>query len=109
MSPTQTNFYTEQLLHTEAFTHRSLYTHELLHRKAITLNRFYTEMPLHEAAVTQKFLHTGTFTHRRGASFTHRRLYAEKLIRFIHTEAFAQKIFSAQNLLCTEDFTHRRL
>ena len=34
-------FYTETLLHTEAFTHKSFYTKTLLHTDAFTHRRFY--------------------------------------------------------------------
>ena len=40
-------FYTETLLHTEAFTHRSFYTQTLLHTGAFTHRHFYTQTRLH--------------------------------------------------------------
>ena len=71
---TQRSLYTENLLHTEAFTHklfhRSFYTEKLLHREAFEHRSFYT----------QKLVHTEAFTHR---SF-----YTEKPL---HTNAFPQK------------------
>ena len=53
---THRRFYTQKLLHTEAFTHRSFYTEAFTHR------RYYT----------QTLLHTDAFTHRR--FYTHRHL-----------------------------------
>jgi len=47
-------FYTQTLLHTEAFTHRSFYTQKLLHTDTFAHKHFHT----------QKLLHTNTFTHR---------------------------------------------
>ena len=99
-----------ELLHTDAFTHRSLFT-ELtdrrfdaerpLHRAAFTHRRFYTEM--HRAAFAhtppgfyaQKFLHT---------SFTQRSLYTEHLS---NTEAFTQKLYTHTKALHTHACTHR--
>ena len=102
------DFYTQTLLHTDAFTHRSfytqrlLYTQTLLHTDTFTHRRIYTQTLLHTEAFThrsfytQRLLHTDSFTHRR---FTHRRFYAQTLL---HTDAFTLKHFSR-----TEAFTHR--
>ena len=49
---TQSNFYTQKLFRTEAFTHRSLYAQQFLHRP------FYPQMPLH-----RKLLHTESSAH----------------------------------------------
>ena len=51
---THTRFYTQKLLHTDAFTHKSFYTQTLSHTDPFTRKPFYT----------QKLLHTETFTHR---------------------------------------------
>ena len=48
-------FYTQTLLHTEAFTHKNFYTQTLLHR------RFHT----HRSIYTQKRLRTDPFTHKQ--------------------------------------------
>ena len=48
------HFYTQKLLHTDAFTHESFYTQKLLHTEAFTHKSFHT----------QKLLQTDTFTHR---------------------------------------------
>ena len=59
-------FYTETLLHTEAFTHRRVYTQEpfftqtLLHTDAFTR----TERLTHRRFYTRTLLHTDTFTRR---------------------------------------------
>ena len=89
---TQRGLYTEQLLHTDAFTQRC--TEQLLHtdaprllRTEVFTHKLYTEKPLHRASFihrsiyahkscththTQK-LYTHAFTHR---AFTHRPFYA---------------------------------
>ena len=80
-------FYTQTLLHTDAFTHRHFYTQTLLHTDAFTHRRFYT----------QTLLHTDAFTHRRfytTEAFTHRCFYTQKLLHtphrsFVHTEEIA--------------------
>jgi len=74
-------FYTQTLLHADAFTHRSVYTQTLLHTEGFTHRCFYT----------QTLLHTDTFTHRR----------------FTHTDAFIHRDFYTQTLLHTEACTHR--
>ena len=52
-------FYAQTRLHTEAFTQRSLYTEELLHTKAFTHSKL-----LHTGAFTQRSLYTKElFTH----------------------------------------------
>ena len=55
MFHTHTHFYTQTLLHTDNFKHRSLYTDAFTHR------RFYT----------QKLLNTAAFTHRRFYTLLH--------------------------------------
>ena len=55
---TQRTFYTEKLLHREAFTQRSFYTEKLLHTEAFTHRSFYTQKLLHRAhAFTQRSFH----------------------------------------------------
>ena len=90
---THRRFYTQTLLHTDAF-----YTQALLHTEAFTHRRFYT----------QTLLHTDAFTHRRFYTqtlFTHRLFYTQRLL---HTEAFTRRDFYTQTLLHTDAFTHRR-
>ena len=65
-------FYTETLLHTEAFTHRRFYTEKLLHTEAFTHRGFYI----------QTLLHTDSFTHRRFYTQTH-----------LHTDHFTHRHF----------------
>ena len=60
-------FYTQTLLHTEAFTHKHFYTQTL-----------FTQTPLHTEAFTHRRLYTRTL-------FTHRRFYTQTLS---HTETF---------------------
>ena len=106
-----------ELLHTDAFTHRSLFT-ELtdrrfdaerpVYRAAFTHRRFYTEMHRDTQSsfctqtppgfYAQKFLHI---------SFTQRSLYTEHLL---YTEAFTRKSFTHTQKLYTHAwaFTHRR-
>ena len=70
---TKSNFYTQKLLHREAFiqssfdtntddfTRRSFYTQKVLHREACTQTSFYTRKYLHIDA----FTHPHAFTQRR--------------------------------------------
>ena len=70
-SCTQRNFYTQELLHTEAFTQaeksvhrgaftqRSLYTEEILHTEAFIDRSFYTS-----SLYTEEILHAEAGTHR---------------------------------------------
>ena len=52
-------FYTQTLLHTDAFTHRRFYTQTLLHTDAFTHRRFYTQTLL----AHNTFTHRGFYTH----------------------------------------------
>ena len=91
-------FYTENPLHTDAFTYRCLYTQAPLHTDAFTHRRFYTQAPIltdtltHRRFYTQTFLHTGSFTHRLVSTQT-----------LLHTDAFTH----TQMSLHTDPFTHR--
>ena len=72
---TRRRFYTQALLHTEAFTHRRFYTQALLHTNTFTHKHFYTQTLLHADA------------------FTHRRFYTQTLL---HTNSFYKQIFHSQ-------------
>ena len=99
-----------ELLHTNAFTHRSLFTE-------LTDRRFDAERPLHRSAFTHRHFYTemqrAAFAHRRPRLlrtevFTHK-LYTDKLL---HREASTQSIFYTQRHLHTQKlythaFTHR--
>ena len=80
------SFYTQTLLHTEAW-HRCFYT------QALVL------VHTHRRSYTQKLLHTDAF---HTEAFTHRRFYTQKLLR---TEAFTHRCFYTQTLLYTEPLT----
>ena len=103
-------FYTQMLLHTDAFSHRRVCTQTLLHTSTFTQSCFYTQMPLHTGSFThrgfytQTILHTYAFTHTH--TFTHRRFYTQTLL---HTNAFTHRRFYAQALLHTDTFTHKRI
>ena len=58
-----------QVLHTEAFTHKSIYTEKSLHKVTLHTRDF-----THRSFYTKKLLHREVFTHR---SFTQRSLYTE--------------------------------
>ena len=103
---------TEQLLHTnakrpQAFTHRSFYT-QALHREASTQSIFQTQKHLHTKALhthTQKlYTHTPVHTELLHTdAFTHRSLFTEQGLHraaFTQREAFAQS--SLYNLIHTE-------
>ena len=84
-----------ELLHTDAFTHRSLFTE-------LTDRRFDAERPLHRAAFTHRRcyteMHRAAFAHKRPQAFTHRSFYTQAL----HREASTQSIFQTQKHLHTK-------
>ena len=117
-------FYTETLLHTEAFTHRHFYTQTLSHRDV-----FYAHTDVFSHAHTRTLLHTDPFTHILFYTetllhikvYTHRSLYTQTLLQTdiftrrpfytqtrLHAEAFTPRRFSTQTLLHTDSRTHRR-
>ena len=62
-------FYTQKLLHTDAFTHKNFYTQKLLHTEAFTQTLLHTKLLPTEAFTDRSFythtlLHTDAFTHR---------------------------------------------
>jgi len=85
-----------ELLHTEAFTHRSFYTEKPLHREAFTHKRVYTQKFLHR-------LYTEKLSHAEPS--THKSFHTEKSL---HREAFTGISFYTQKLLHREVFTQRR-
>ena len=90
-----------ELLHTDAFTHRSLFTE-------LTDRRFDAERPLHRAAFTHRRfyteMHRAAFVHKRPQAFTHRSFYTQAL----HREASTQSIFQTQKHLHTKALhTHK--
>ena len=119
-------FYTETLLHTEAFTHRHFYTQTLSHRDVF---HAHTDVFSHAHFYTQTLLHTHIVLHRD--AFTHKGLYAQKPLHAdtftdrhfytqtlctqtrLHAEAFTSRRFSTQTLwptfLHTDPFTHRHV
>ena len=89
-------------------THSQVYTQNILQTDAFTHRHFYTQTPFtHRHFYTQKLLHTDAFTHRRLStrSFTHRRFYTQ---RPLHTNAFTHRCVYTQTLLHADAFTHRR-
>ena len=100
-------FDTQRLWHTEAFTHRSFYTNAFTHRSFYTQKLLHIDAFTHRNLYTQKLLHTETFTHRsflHADAFAHRSFYTQELL---HKEAFTHRSFYTQKLLHTEAFTHR--
>ena len=93
-------FYTQTLLHTDAFTHKSFYTKRLLHTDGFTHRRFYTQTLLHADAF---YTRTHAFTHKR--FYTQTRLHTDAFTRrcFLHTQTH----FHTQTLLHTDAFKHR--
>ena len=92
--------YTQTLLHTDPFTHRScFYTQMLVHTEAFTHRRFYTQALLHANTFTQKLFCTQTLLH--ADAFTHRRFYTQTLW---HTDAMTHRRFYTQRLLHTDSF-----
>ena len=92
-----------KFLDTEAFTQGSFYTQQLLHREAFTHGIF-----LHAKAFTHRCLYAKKLFYRekplRKAVFTHRRVYARKPLR---AKAFTKSSFYTRALLHTDAFTHR--
>ena len=105
---TRRSFYTQTLLHTNAFTHRRFYTQKLLHTKAFTHKPFYTQALLHTGHFTHRPLYTQTILHTPfyTDTCTHRRFYTQTLL---HTDPFTHRPFYTQTLLHTDAFTHRCL
>ena len=90
------HFYTQTLLHTKVFTHRSFYTQKLLHRGYYTQS-FYPQKLLHTDAFTHRCFYTQTLLH--GHFYTQTRL---------HTDTFTHRPFYTQELLLhTNALTHR--
>ena len=115
-------FYTQRLLHTEAFT-TDAFTHSCTHRRiytdTFTHKHFYThafaQKLLHTDAFTQTLLHTDPLAHKyfqtqkrlHTDSFTDRHFDTQMLL---HTGTSTQRHFYTQTLLHTEafdSFTHR--
>ena len=97
---TQRSFYTQTLLHIEAFTHRSFYAQKFLHI-SFTQTSFSREKPLHRASFyTQKHTHTKAL---------HTRLYTQSFYTqtLLRIEACSQSRVYTEQLLHTEAFTQR--
>ena len=128
---TQRSLYTEELLHTKAFTHTGAFTQRSLYTKELfTHRRFYTEKSLlysfctqtSRSLYTQKLLHKEVFTQiysfhtqtrLHAEAFTQRSLYTlhRELLHteaFTHSEIFTQT-FHTEKLSHTEAFTQRSL
>ena len=112
----RTFIYIEQLLRSEACTHRtkgSFFTQNLLHRFFLIHRSFYTQKPLHtEALDAETFTHRNFYTQKllhkplHNGAFTHRQVYTEESLR---TEAFTQESFFTQKRLHRVVFTQRNL
>ena len=107
-------FYTQNLLHREAFVQNSFY----IHKETFTQKNSDPEKLVHTDC-TKKLLHTETFTCRNFTQrsfhtqnfFPHRCLYAQKFLRTavftyrrFYTDAFTQKNFYTQKLVHTARF-----
>ena len=113
------DFYTQTLLHTDAFTHRHFYTQMLLHTNTFTHRRFCTQTLLHTDSFTHRRFYTQThFTHRHfytQTTFTHRHFYTQTAFKhrsfytqkLLHTDTSTHRPFYTQTLLHTDTFTHR--
>jgi len=103
------DFYTQTLLHTDAFTHRHFYTQMLLHTNTFTHRRFYTQKLLNTEAFTHRSFYTHTLS--RTNAFAHRSFYTQRLLhsfytqKLLHTDTFTHRHFYPQKLLHTQ--THR--
>ena len=99
---THKRFYTQTLLHTEAFPHRR-FTHRSFYTDAFTHRPFYTQALLHTKTFTHRRFYTRTLLHAN--TFTHRRFYTQTLL---HTGAFTHRRFYTQGLIHADTFTHKR-
>ena len=103
----QSRVYTEQLLHTEAFTQREAFAqssfYNLIHTE--TLN---TQMPklLHRHVFTHRGIYTKVLHTDAADASTHRSFWTQMLF---HTEAFTQIRFDIFTPIHTESFRHRSL
>ena len=81
------HFYTQKLLHTDAFTHKSFYTQKLLHTEALHTKFSHTEAFTYRHFHTQTVLHTETFTHRRSwtTQFGHSESISAHRLIYAHT------------------------
>ena len=93
---TQTNFYTNQLLHKHSFTPSTFSRSPLLHKRAFAQTRFSTNHLLHQPALTQT------------SFYTHRLLHLLRKQTF-HQLAFTQTTFCTGQLLQTSFSTNQRL
>ena len=117
---THTPVHTE-LLHTDAFTHRSLFTEQGLHRAAFTQREAFAQSSLYNLIHTEtlntqmpKLLHRQVFTHRgiytkvlhtdAADASTHKSFWTQMPF---HTEAFTQRGFDIYTPMHTEAFRHR--
>ena len=115
---TQRGLYTEQFLHTDAFTQRC--TEQLLHTNAPRLlrtevftHKLYTEKPLHRASFKHRSIYTQKLYTHTQKLYTHTRLYTQTLLRI---EACSQSRVYTEQLLHRErplpeqliqSYTHR--
>ena len=110
-----------ELLHTDAFTHRSLFTEQGLHRAAFTQREAFAQSSLYNLIHTEtlntqmpKLFHRQVFTHRgiytkvlhtdAADASTHRSFWTQMPF---HTEAFTQRGFDIYTPMHTEAFRHR--
>ena len=104
-------WHTDALLDTNDSTHRSFYTQKLLHTDAFAHRRFYNAFTQRNA-YAQKPLHWETFTQRsfvQTVAFTlkfKKDPYTEKSEKPFHRGAFTRKSYRTENLLHTDAFMH---
>ena len=104
---THRRFYTQTLLHTDAFTHRRFYTqmlfthaHTLSHTNAFAHRRF-TDTSRQRRSYTQTLLHTNAYTHR--GVYTHRHFYTNESVHRNFSSVFdVQRPFRAKGLRLTK-------
>ena len=94
-------FYTQKLLHTDAFTQMHSYTQKLLHTNTFTHRSFYTQTLLHRCTFAHKHFYTQTL-------FTQKHFYTQTRLhtKTFYTKAFTHRHFYTQKLLHTDTFTH---
>ena len=121
--PRQHGFCTQNLVHTDAFTHRRFYTNRqlygaqnfyIIHRES----SFYAAKLVHtgqRGAFLHRNFYIGLFLIHSAEAFTHRNLYTQKLytLKLLHTETFTHRSFYTSlytmELLHTDRFTQRSL
>ena len=124
---TDRTFYTQMLLHTDAFAHITVYSQTFLHADASTNTqtstlytgtlRFYTQTCLHANNFTRRCFYTHSFLRTEFLptdilDSTHSSFYAQTFLHtdfFTHRSVYTQTVLQTEAPLHTDVFTHTLL